>query len=383
MVRSFLPVGQGAFYVEQFENGTNVVYDCGSLTGIKYVEREIKSVFEKGENIAAVFISHMHADHTNGLKTLLSYCNVKRLYLPYLTPDTIFLTGLEEIVNGGEPSDFLVRLFNGDESAVREVTGRSNMETPELIFVTPEIERLEGDYDVTRGNHTHILSGSQIEDIVHNEDDSLKWVYVPFNFENKVYSKLFIDELHRRGYTDLDKLFHDFIDEVKLSGLKGTIYHDVSDAYKIVGKMNDTSMVLYSGFENRWAQITFRMNLCGGATCWCFSRCHICRGGVPAGSLYMGDYNANGISGWRDLKNAFNLYWSGVGVIQIPHHGSNENFNKKLMHLASMLVISAGTRNPYSHPHTRVMKQIITSGIPYFWVTEYVGSRIQLSIEEP
>lgn len=30
MVRSFLPVGQGAFYTEQFDDGTTVIYDCGS-----------------------------------------------------------------------------------------------------------------------------------------------------------------------------------------------------------------------------------------------------------------------------------------------------------------------------------------------------------------
>lgn len=47
MVRRFLPVGQGAFYCEQFDNPfdtarINVVYDCGStkykvLDTIKYI----------------------------------------------------------------------------------------------------------------------------------------------------------------------------------------------------------------------------------------------------------------------------------------------------------------------------------------------------------
>ena len=35
MIRSFLPVGQGAFYTERFNNvdgPINVVYDCGSYT---------------------------------------------------------------------------------------------------------------------------------------------------------------------------------------------------------------------------------------------------------------------------------------------------------------------------------------------------------------
>ena len=50
MLRSFLPVGQGAFYLERFEiNGekTNVVYDCGSLTDVKIVEKEIRANLKK------------------------------------------------------------------------------------------------------------------------------------------------------------------------------------------------------------------------------------------------------------------------------------------------------------------------------------------------
>lgn len=38
MIRSFLPVGQGAFYRETFKiNGDkiNIIYDCGSATDIK------------------------------------------------------------------------------------------------------------------------------------------------------------------------------------------------------------------------------------------------------------------------------------------------------------------------------------------------------------
>lgn len=40
MLRSFLAVGQGAFYCECFNSGKiddniNIIYDCGSLTDIK------------------------------------------------------------------------------------------------------------------------------------------------------------------------------------------------------------------------------------------------------------------------------------------------------------------------------------------------------------
>ena len=102
MIRSFLPIGQGGFAVEQFSrNKINIVFDCGTKTNIgkvgsqKLVEALICRTFEPGEQIHMVFVSHLHDDHINGLPFLLRYCKVKRIYLPYLTPVeqaiTIFL----------------------------------------------------------------------------------------------------------------------------------------------------------------------------------------------------------------------------------------------------------------------------------------------------
>ena len=92
MLRSFLPVGQGAFYRECFDqkethDNINIVYDCGSLTDVRIVEREIRNNFEYGETIDALFISHLDEDHVNGIPSLLTYCNVKRIYFPIITSE--------------------------------------------------------------------------------------------------------------------------------------------------------------------------------------------------------------------------------------------------------------------------------------------------------
>lgn len=55
MLRSFLPVGQGAFYREVFnlkDGRHTIIYDCGSLTAKSIVEQQIKDEFEEGEVIA-------------------------------------------------------------------------------------------------------------------------------------------------------------------------------------------------------------------------------------------------------------------------------------------------------------------------------------------
>ena len=81
--RTFHPVGHGAFYTERFytdngDNVANIVFDCGCYEGPR--SRKSKPYFEKQINdivdtvfplcatktkIAALFISHFHADHIN------------------------------------------------------------------------------------------------------------------------------------------------------------------------------------------------------------------------------------------------------------------------------------------------------------------------------
>lgn len=85
MIRSFLPVGQGSFYTEQFDCGENVVYDCGSSTGVDYVNNMIKSTFAEKEKISMVFISHWKVDYINNhLRVLILFPLLKHIEVQVL-----------------------------------------------------------------------------------------------------------------------------------------------------------------------------------------------------------------------------------------------------------------------------------------------------------
>ena len=106
MHRRFLPIGQGAFYWEQFcnhrsenDNQINVVYDCGSLSGNSLLHKQIDDCFDPGEKIHAVFLSHFDEDHVNGLEYLLRHTQVEHIFFPLLTNEDKALIFLQHLVN--------------------------------------------------------------------------------------------------------------------------------------------------------------------------------------------------------------------------------------------------------------------------------------------
>ena len=122
--RIIWPVGHGAFYTEQFRDENNkvvftAVYDCGSEQH-KMRGECIEAIFPKDEKnvpIDALFLSHFHADHVNGLMELLQRTTVNKLYIPQLTDDYMLQT-LGSLMssprNAGNANtlDFLSRIYS-------------------------------------------------------------------------------------------------------------------------------------------------------------------------------------------------------------------------------------------------------------------------------
>ncbi|GAA6530470.1 hypothetical protein LPYR103PRE_24430 [Segatella asaccharophila] len=80
VIRTIHPVGQGAFYTEEFFDNQHdvnhtVVFDCGSKTKPKssraktlYIDNVVNSSFGDKQKIDLFFISHFDEDHVNGIK---------------------------------------------------------------------------------------------------------------------------------------------------------------------------------------------------------------------------------------------------------------------------------------------------------------------------
>jgi hypothetical protein len=80
IIRSFLPVGNGSFALEEID-GKSFVFGCGAATAVA-AENRVNHYFFPDMPVEAVFISRLHGEQFNGLERLLEWCRVKRLFLP-------------------------------------------------------------------------------------------------------------------------------------------------------------------------------------------------------------------------------------------------------------------------------------------------------------
>ena len=389
MRRRFLPVGQGAFYVEQFfDYGTvrdrrvNVVYDCGSLSGSTLLHDRIDDCFYAGEKIHALFLSHFDADHVNGLEYLLKHYQVEHIFFPLLTKEDKALIRLQYLINNTLSDNYSFWLrFALEPLETIEQMGLDY--APMLHPVESEtenngsIESRDTPEDFRQGERVRVRtvrSGDNVIDTVcssvatTHHIHELEWLYIPFHFREQTRRNILKKSLMENlGICDPEEL----LDLLKSNPSYLT---EIKKAYsKIPDGFNTNSMTLFSGTRAmRIAKfLTYPEHLC--------TRCLF---PINPGVLYMGDYDASGRQKWQQLQHAYEDYAPYIGCLQVPHHGSKYNFNIRLLDNISCqaCVISAGLINRYGHPDGDVVKQIMLSGKYLGIVTEQSWSEIAMYV---
>jgi hypothetical protein len=79
--------------------------------------------------------------------------------------------------------------------------------------------------------------------------------------------------------------------------------------------------------------------------------------------LYMGDFEANANYPKQNtnidaLRSFYSTRWRGIGLLQVPHHGSKHNYDDKLYDVQRLCVISHGDPDKYHHPDICVVNRI-------------------------
>lgn len=329
--RIFYKVGNGLFVLESTGKLINI-YDCGSLNKNTIYQAILRMPIIPSNIIDNIFISHYDRDHVNGLLTLFSKYQVRHLILPMI-PD------LSRVLNCSSATDPFLFDFIADPVGYIE---NISPDTKVLQIAQSEDSNNLEEYDLGALQHNQILNGGNVKLYVDN------WVFIIYNKRVLTFNEL-VTFMTQLGLTvtastqdiikALQKMGHSKTKTTLKNSLKAVFTDDE------MKKINEYSMVVWSGPRS--------MN--GG------------------GSLFTGDYDAKKNFSELDLiyKNVMPI----SQIIQIPHHGSVNNFNINLCKSHCIHVISADDA-PYSRQKVDPRKVISVLNTNGFIEQDTIGKDI-------
>lgn len=409
--RVFHPVGQGAFFTEQFFRDNSdqacfsVVYDCGTASYQRDLQREIKDAYasQKNKVIDLLFISHFDNDHVSGLRYLLKngymQAGKTKIVLPFMHLAWQFIScdigamvrALGNLRNAGYTFIF-VDMTTAQERGERpplNVNGEGEIEYP------PTVNR----------ENIHVPSGTPII------FESF-WQYTLFsiygNEENAIIAQ-FETEMKKMGISNISlddgvSLFEKYEEKKKQERenkitLPQTDWEKLKEAYETVGKkigrkrtslINVNSLIILSNGINRKvdkAEIGYKNIFCDYFPLYLHDKKLSCE--ELTSCLYTGDTDFSDEVRYKELMLRVQRTLTLIGtkkplptimLFQIPHHGSIYCYNAKARLPTNDGRIRMGFVNFDTTKgifRTRILFDFCIKGKPLLMVTEKERSAIE------
>lgn len=423
-------VGQGFFHSADLRDKDGLrlryVYDCGAMT--KYAGSRSERIGDHLRSVGArsmldiLFISHVHADHLNGLPQLLhatTGVEVDTIVLPYFdvierligyardatedpatTTDVFyrdFVTSPVAALSGFSPRQIVfVRSAGGDSPRAPGPDGRPEERGPDLAGARPAREgpnwKFVGSGSVSSGDGVNSPTSAS-GPVVVTMPDSMGiavpdsggsvdyWLLSPFidpaiERRRTVFKSALRRALNvgrRRGDQIRVKEFDAWLDDQ--TNRKDLVLNRVSElclAYTTVEKdVNVSSMCLYSGPPPDPMPHAQRYR--GQFGRW---GCHADDGvgWLATGDAALGDGDRRSafLHHYRDLLDH-------VVTLTIPHHGSENNFDPELLTRVNpgFCVAAADSVGKWRHPGSAVVQAVASHGLFLSVVTSATSSQVE------
>ncbi len=379
ITRIFHPVGQGGFYTEIFDDSTNksmIVFDCGgnsSKSMRNYIDSFLPSKDKFKATIEAVFISHLHDDHINGLQYLLDRANVKKIFLPQFNTNRLFDIFFYNASHG-------TRTDNSNNFVLSLITPTNTIGETTII----QVPEANGDINYREyADQMHQVSLTIELGIPQLENG---WEYIPFNPKsaspefNKIEDPSIKQKLESLYYKNNETNIYEQA-KALAEFVKSCTVKQCKELYgKMFGGIhNGQSMTLFSGLRKSESNVY----------CYPFHSPYIhfyryfwrdClydyedynENCIPVNFLYTGDYEAGDSAKMKELSCFYTKMkvWETICGVQIPHHGSRNNYANELYNKRCYAIASAGASNKFHHPNIDTLINIFHQGCKPFVVTE-------------
>lgn len=402
---TFFKAGQGSFYGgriwnRETEQVFTVVYDCGTSTFIagnsQSLNREIDNFkhrlhyfSDNNDEIELLFISHLDYDHVSGLKRLLTEFKVKNIILPYIDKEQrqFFLASISNNID--PDNDLTVEDYISFIDSPSQFISQNSDKT-QMFFVKPkgEIEYLnyddnpQSEYAYPRGTVNEDTDELTDQANVTKYNNNLQF-FIRRHWEFTTYCKNVnqsaIDDLHACLKIKLKK---DPNESLTFNDLKDIVTTNRTEAHKCYtkcsGNINSHGLVLLHGpirFEHLCGRFYSNCDLNHFNSDYRYNRHfydehHFNNTRRPMlGTLLLGDTSLKGINK-LNFPPAFKDKLVNVHVVQVPHHGSSDNWdfaefqslnigeNVNRWRHRVIAVCNFGYGNTYGHPSHRVLDDL-------------------------
>lgn len=352
---NFHNVGQGLFYTGQIGD-FNFVYDCGGKR--KYIDKAVEDYKNSlnGKPIDMLVISHFHEDHTRGLNKLLTQ-KVKNIVLPYYSPIERLYFSLKKISS----DDWYYSFLSDPVSYIREIGDVNN-----FYFISGKSGNIKEEIPEDRRNRDKGEENIDLDELEDNnhlfdiiEENEKGWNRNVFSknpsksislkdlWEFKFFNQELSDDvIHKLKNCVNEVLGSNDLDEIKKGITDYQIRRKLKKCYKKTGlSLNETSLAL-------WHRCIQKKCLCN------YMPLHSCRSSF----LLTGDIDLSTNSRYERFKKHYKNFYQNRSIIQVQHHGSKHNWNKKLLYEFNnynTYIISSGVSNRYFHPHKKVIEDLL------------------------
>ncbi|HCS4481687.1 TPA: hypothetical protein ORP10_004406 [Escherichia coli] len=379
--KRLFPVGQGGFSLGGLRgrDGSllySYVYDCGSdqLNALRREMDVAKSLFNIDEKyIDVVYISHLDSDHINGFDHLCQLVDnkIRKVVLPYLDiHDSYYLIASELCSNStsGLFMEFLIdpvkwiksRLPEADISLLSPSDIDDNFDPPifnsenikgSAVSLPMKISDSKGDVECNRW---------LVKRIGENKTDTLisfiSWI--PPRSRKKI--EIFSQQLIENGFTELSKkkmlkILTSTGERKKLREcyLKLAGDHNVISINLLIINNQEAEMKIVNEPSREW--FSFRNSRVERH--FLFDRDK----GIRS-VLLTGDSKLNTSLYYNKWAEFYSKVIKTVRVMTLPHHGSELNFNQKIIaDFDNVLFIAQSDGHSHGHPSQSVIDAINSS----------------------